>query len=309
MADYLKLGSSWGRYNRGAIDVEKKLNVIGFDVSRIAHPMSDVSPGWNAMERQKYCVYNQNSECFLTLGASLADDALGYLGQLFRNRRPKSSDEGQWVMQPKPIHTLRFFSSRDLVILDAKLNVLQVIESWPSLRFVGLRDDAASMLALPVHTIYSSQTQPGHQLIICVPQEMKERLRTSPVLEGGRDNRLPDPLSSSESNSLPHAPYPGLNHRQADEPRLVAYNAKDSGLIMYSVREASAKGLFLATEERWPVGTQVTLTLQRMDAASDSLLPPINVEMCVARTGDDGMGLTFVRPGALEPLLTETIGR
>ena len=78
---------------------------------------------------------------------------------------------------------------------------------------------------------------------------------------------------------------------------------------MYSVREVSGTGLFLATEERWPLGTQAALTLQRMDAASDSLLPAITVDMCVDRWGDDGMGFTFVRPGALEPLLTELIGR
>lgn len=261
------------------------------------------------MERQRYCVYNQSSECFLSLGASLADDALGYLGQMFRNRRPKASDEGQWVLQPKPIHTLRLFSSRDLVILDAQFRVLQVIESWPSLRFVRLRDEAASMLTLPVHTIYSSQTQPGHQLIICMPEEMKERLRITPALVYGRNPPHPDTPSPVQSHAQPPAPLIGRRHGLSDEPRLVAYDAKDSGLKMYSVREVSATGLFLVAEERWPVGTQVALTLQRMDGVSDSLLPAITVEMCVSRWGDDGMGLTFVRPGALEPLLTEMIGR
>jgi hypothetical protein len=257
------------------------------------------------MERQKYCVYNQTSECFLSLGASMADDALGYLGQLLRNRRPKVSDEGQWVQEPKPIHTLRLFSSRDLVILDAKYRVLEAIESWPSLRFIRLRDDAASMLTLPVHTIYSSQTQPGHQLVICIPEEMKERLRGSPAPESGAPEELhPEPPPSSAQGSQPS---PGRGN--PDEPRLVAYDPKDSALKMYSVREVSTTGLFLATDERLPVGTQLSLTLQRMDGVSDSLLPAITVEMRVARWGEGGIGLTFVRPGALEPLLTEMIGR
>ena len=260
------------------------------------------------MERQKYCVYNQNSECFLTLGASLADDALGYLGRMFRNRRPRASDEGQWVIQPKPIHTLRLISTRDLVILDAQFTVVEAIESWPSLRFVRLREEAASMLTLPVHTIYSSQTQPGHRLIICPPEEMKERLRsaTSPP---SRTELSPEADASLQDRPQLHAPLPGRKPRLPEEPRLVAYDAKDSSLKMYSVREVSGTGLFLATEERWPLGTQVALTLQRMDSASDSLLPAITVEMCVDRWGDDGMGFAFVRPGALEPLLTELIGR
>lgn len=257
------------------------------------------------MERQKYCVYNQTSECFLSLGASMADDAIGYLGQLLRSRRPRVSDEGQWVQEPKPIHTLRLFSSRDLVILDSQHRVLEAIESWPSLRFIRLREDAASMLTLPVHTIYSSQTQPGHQLVICAPEEMKEKLRSSPAPQPGITGELPADSAPISAKT----PQPARERGTPDEPRLVAYDSKDSGLKMYSVREVSATGLFLATDERLPVGTQLSLTLQRMDGVSDSLLPAITVEMRVARWGEGGIGLTFVRPGALEPLLTEMIGR
>lgn len=273
------------------------------------------------MERQKYCVYNQNSECFLSLGATLADDALGYLGRMFRNRGPRASDEGQWVLEPKPIHTLRLFSPRDLVILDAQLRVLEVIESWPSLRFVPLREEAASMLTLPVHTIYSSQTQLGHRLIICLPEEMKERLRNGSSISGsipemdapgGRVEPSPAPGAFGQNRSTftgLSAPLAGQKPGRPEEPRLVAYDAKDSGLKMYSVREVSGTGLFLATQERWPLETEIALTLQRMDGVSDSLLPAITVEMRVDRWGEDGMGFTFVRPGALEPLLTELIGR
>ncbi|MGH9589978.1 MAG: hypothetical protein ACRD25_06260, partial [Terracidiphilus sp.] len=237
----------------------------------------------------------------------------------FRNRRPRGSDEGQWVLQPKPIHTLRLFSSRDLVILDAQFRVLEAIESWPSLRFVPLREEAASMLTLPVHTIYSSQTQPGHRLIICLPEEMKERLRSAPPVPplpvplmdepDCPEAVSPDPGASLLNRSQSPAPLAGQKPRPPEEPRLVAYDAKDSGLKMYSVREVSGTGLFLATQERWPLGTQSALTLQRMDGISDSLLPAITVEMRVDRWGDDGMGFTFVSPGALEPLLTELIGR
>lgn len=255
------------------------------------------------MERQKYCVYNQTSECFLSLGASQAADALDYLGQMFRNRHVKMADEGQWVLQPKPIHTLRLFSARDLVILDAHYRVLEAVESWPSLRFIRLREDAASMLTLPVHTIYSSQTLPGHQLVICVPEEMKDRLRSIPGPSSGSADPSPSPAAR------PQLTVPARQQlRNTDEPRLVAYDSKDTGLKMYSVREVTATGLFLATEERWPVGTQLSLTLQRMDGVSDSLLPAITVEMRVARWGGDGLGLSFVHPGALEPLLTEMIG-
>ena len=35
---------------------------------------------------------------------------------------------------------------------------------------------AASVLALPTHSIYSSQTQPGDQLVLCIADEMERRL-------------------------------------------------------------------------------------------------------------------------------------
>lgn len=262
------------------------------------------------MEGQRYCVYNQTSECFLTLEASLASDALGYLGQIFRNQRPKAADEGQWVLQPKPIHSLRMFSSRDLLLLDANYRVLEAIESWPSRRIVRLRDDAASMLSLPVHTIYSSQTQPGHQLVICLPEEMRERLRNLPAPAAGDSE--PAPLASASGaakGSFTSRAGTGWAQRNAEEPKLVAYDSKDTNLRVYSVSEVSATGLVLATDQRWPVGSQLALTLQRMDAVSDSLLPAITVEVCVARWSEGGVGLTFAHPGVLDPLLTEMIGR
>ena len=38
-------------------------------------------------------------------------------------------------------------------------------------RISPLIAQAASVLELPTHTIYSSQTQPGDQLVICVAEE------------------------------------------------------------------------------------------------------------------------------------------
>lgn len=261
------------------------------------------------MERQKYCVFNQTSECFLSLGVSLAADALGYLGQMFRNGR-KAADESQWVLEPKPIHSLRLFSSRDLIILDEQYRVLEAIESWPSFRIVHFRDDAASMLSLPVHTIYSSQTQAGHQFIICLPEQMQEKLREARGRTISNPQEARVELSPGGENHHPPSPAMIPPERPSSElPKFVAYDPKDPGLRMYGVRDVDHSGLFLITEERWPVGLQVVLTVQRMDGASDSLPLPITVEMRVARWGDAGMGFAFARPGALEPLLSEAIGR
>lgn len=264
------------------------------------------------MERQRYCVYNHTSECFLSMGASLAADAFGHLGQMlgqvFRPR-PKASDEGQWVLEPKPIHTLRLFSSRDLILLDEKCAVLEAIESWPSFRIRRLREDVASVLILPLHTIYSSQTLPGHRLIISLPEEMRVKLRDIPAAAPEEPALSPAEVVSSAKNAP--TPVSPSHHREPpvlEEPKLVAYDSSDAGLRMYGIKDASPTGLFLITDERWPRGTQVALTVQRIDNASDSLQLPVTVEMSVAQWGGDGMAFTLVRPGALDPLLTEVIG-
>jgi hypothetical protein len=264
----------------------------------------------DTMERQKYCIYNQNSECFLSLGASLAADALGYLGQMFRNRRPRVADEGQWVLDPKPIHTLRLLSPHDLVLLDQTHHVVEVIESWPKMRVLRLREDTASMLTLPIHTIYSSQTQPGHQLLICFPEEMQEKLRSMGGDAAVNSGEPGESRSSPEDVRL--APPSSEVHPRSSAPeqsRFVAYNPGDPELKIYGVRDVSQTGIFLTTQERWPVGSQTTVTLQRMDGAGDSLQLPITVEICVAHWAEDGMGFTFVRPGILDPLNSEAIGR
>jgi uncharacterized membrane protein (UPF0127 family) len=67
----------------------------------------------------------------------------------------------------------------DLVYLDESYKVIHVVESFPTFRISPLIAQAASVLELPTHTIYSSQTQPGDQLVICVAEEMEQRLRTS----------------------------------------------------------------------------------------------------------------------------------
>jgi uncharacterized membrane protein (UPF0127 family) len=129
------------------------------------------------MERQKYCVYNQTRECFLSLGVAVADTTFSRLKGLIGKLKLRL-DEGLWVVPSSGIHTMGVMFPLDLVYLDEDLRVIHVIESCPTFRISPLRTQAASVLELPTHTIYSSQTQPGDQLVICVAEEMEQRLKT-----------------------------------------------------------------------------------------------------------------------------------
>ncbi len=138
------------------------------------------------MERRTYCVYNQTRECFLCLGVTPADTIFARLKGLIGRLRLRL-DEGMWVVPSQGIHTFGVLFPLDLIYLDEDYRVIHVIEYFPRFRIAPLRAQAASVLELPTHTIYSSQTQPGDQLVICAAEEMESRLsrelpRASPAI-------------------------------------------------------------------------------------------------------------------------------
>jgi len=130
------------------------------------------------MQRQKYCVYNQTRESFLSLGVAAADTTMARLKGLM-GKLTLGLDEGLWIVPSRGIHTVGVLFPLDLVYLDENYKVIYVVESFPTFRISPIIGQAASVLELPTHTIYSSQTQPGDQLVICVAEEMEQRLRTS----------------------------------------------------------------------------------------------------------------------------------
>jgi uncharacterized protein len=88
-------------------------------------------------------------------------------------------DEGIWVVPSSGVHTLGVLFPIDLIYLDEDRRVVHLIEHFPTFRVAPLKTQAASVLELPPHTIYSSQTQVGDQLEICKAEEMENRLRGS----------------------------------------------------------------------------------------------------------------------------------
>lgn len=251
------------------------------------------------MEKQQYCVYNQTSECFLSLGVSLGDNTLARLKGLL-GKGHIGFDEGSWITPPKGLATLGVFSSRDLVYLDEGHKVVDVVEGFPTFRVAPARREAASLLALPERTIYSSQTQPGNQLVICVAEEMEFRLRTLPqtVFEDRVPPRQPEPEATPKT-WLP----PGLTSDRRGAfrkrwPRLVAFDDRGEALTVHGVRDISATGMYLMTEERWPLGSEVRMSLQRTDGFDDQAANPITVQLRVSRWGNDGVGLEFIQQDA-----------
>jgi uncharacterized membrane protein (UPF0127 family) len=143
------------------------------------------------MERRTYCVYNLTRECFLNLGVTVADTSFARLKGLIGRLRLRSS-EGLWVVPSSGVHTFGVLFPLDLIYLDDRCRVIKVIEYFPTFRIAPLKIKAASVLELPPHTIYSSQTQPGDLLVICPAEEMESRLSAAATLTAEDQVEEPD---------------------------------------------------------------------------------------------------------------------
>lgn len=127
------------------------------------------------MEGHKYCVYNQTRESFLSLDLTATDVAFEKLRQLIE-RFASKMDSSLWIMPYRGMPVTLGHLPVDLIYLDENYRVIQEVESFPASVVEPFEDEAASALVLPVHTIFSSQTQPGDQLVICAADEMEHRL-------------------------------------------------------------------------------------------------------------------------------------
>ncbi len=144
--------------------------------------------GKNREPRRTYIVFNETRESFLSLRVTPADTHVSRLLGLTGRLRLKS-DEGIWVIPSQGIHTIGVLFPIDLIYLDAANRVVDVKESLGSFRIAPLRLKSASVLEMPVRTIYSSQTQIGDQMLICLPEEMEEYLKTKQQTEEFRNAR------------------------------------------------------------------------------------------------------------------------
>lgn len=242
------------------------------------------------MQGEQFCVYNQTNECFLSLGATRGGSDLARLKRAI-GIGPRM-DEGCWISRPAGLQTFTIFSARDLIFLDEECRVVDVVEAFPPFRTAPPRKNAASVLALPLHTISSSQTRPGNQLLICAPEEMELRLRNAKQSASTRELSKTRPSSNAAPDWIPESDRRiGFRTQFADT---VAYFSTGGEPAVNVIRNLSSTGLYVVTQERWPLGTEVRMSLERADVAPKT---PITVRMRVTRWGADGVGLEFIQPG------------
>jgi PilZ domain len=139
-------------------------------------------PG-GTMESRTHCAYNQTRECFLGLEVTAADLSYAGIVELMATMTLRSG-EGLWIVPFRGIPATGLPAPLDLIYLDEDCRVIDLVESFPTFRVSSSSPRAASVLVLPVHSIYSSQTQTGDQLVLCIAEEMEQRLERITNLRG-----------------------------------------------------------------------------------------------------------------------------
>lgn len=137
----------------------------------------------NGVQDRLVYVYNQTRETFVATEVTVANNYLlrlvGLLGKTARWAQP---GRGLWIVPCRGVHTLGMMFPLDLVFLNREKRVIHIEEYVRPFRISKVFRKAASVLELPVHTIYRSGTREGDCLEIAWLRN--ERTENNPIVSG-----------------------------------------------------------------------------------------------------------------------------
>lgn len=113
------------------------------------------------------CVYNKTREKFVATHATVADGYFSRLvGLLGTTRRWARPGNGLWIVPSHGVHTIGMLYALDLIFLDRHLTVVGVEEHVRPFRISKVSFKADSVLELPPHTVFRTETRVGDQMEI-----------------------------------------------------------------------------------------------------------------------------------------------
>ncbi len=111
------------------------------------------------------CVYNKTRERFVATHARVADGYFSRLiGLLGTTRKWSRPGKGLWIVPSHGVHTIGMLYALDLIFLDRRNVVVDVEEHVRPFRISKVSFRAESVLELPVHTVFRTETRVGDQL-------------------------------------------------------------------------------------------------------------------------------------------------
>ena len=111
------------------------------------------------------CVYNQTRERFIATRAKVADGYFSRLvGLLGTTRRWARPGNGLWIIPSYGVHTIGMLYALDLIFVDSNNMVIDVEEHVRPFRISKVSLKAKSVLELPTHTVFRTETKVGDRL-------------------------------------------------------------------------------------------------------------------------------------------------
>jgi len=115
------------------------------------------------------CVYNKTRETFVATDVTVADNYFRRLvGLLGKTKRWGKLGRGLWIIPSRGVHSIGMLFPIDLVFLSKDRTVVHVEEHFRPFRVSRISLKATSVLELPTHAIYRSQTKVGDTLEISI---------------------------------------------------------------------------------------------------------------------------------------------
>jgi len=283
----------------------------------------------NRAESKNCCAYNETRKCILGVEIASGDFSSITLAERLPMLTAKSG-AGLWLNPFRGVPEIDVSVPLDLLYLDPNHRVIETVEFYPTFRVSPACPPAASVLALPAHSIFASHTQPGDQLVLGLAEEIghqfhlfpgsmdsagapkvQEAPPALPLAENGPGKApaasLPtveaDPIKPWKKGGKPKSWLQRFLNPDPPEPRkaqrtalagLTAYFWTGGVSAAHTIRDISATGLYVLTEERWYPGTLIQMTLKKTDSERPEALCAISVMVKVNRWGNDGVGLSFV---------------
>jgi hypothetical protein len=199
------------------------------------------------MASRQHCAYNQTKECFLGFEVVAGDFSSVSIAE-WMPTMTRGSGAGIWIVPSRGIPDTVVNVQLDLLYLDENCRVIEAVEFFPTFRVSPSSPPAASVLALPTHSIHSSETQPGDQLMVCTAEEMISRLERfsnkaqDPAALQDRAIFSEEQLSSSGSGLLQ------FEHRTEDEDLRTLDQTQEKLLLDASEKAITPPRSWL---ERW----------------------------------------------------------
>jgi hypothetical protein len=217
----------------------------------VYHPYGDNSPGTgDCGETKNRCAYNKTRGYILGVEIACGDFSVPTLAERLPGVTPKSG-AGLWMTPFRGIPATDVPVPLDLIYLDRDRRVIETVEFFPTFRVSPSSQLASSVLALPVHSVFSSHTQPGDQIAFghvedvehelaalfgpgaaanATQEAMAARLEPSPSIAPAPPREAPAPPRAVERPREQTAPPPPVEEAAQPEPSRYETKKKKSWL-------------------------------------------------------------------------------